>query len=271
MRLHHDIVTAPGTSPSRTVVFLHGILGSGANLRTHARRLVDTHPHLKALLVDLRAHGRSLGVDGVDSVESAAEDVLETARHLGLHLKVAVGHSFGGKVALQLGQAWAGLEQVVTLDSSPGTRADARGSESTLRILQLLEGLPGPFDTRDAFLDAVVQGGEARSTAQWLAMNLDRRDDGRLQFRIDLGRIRALLESYFHLDLWPSLEAASRLKVDLVIGTRSSVYDVGERARAARLVGASGGRLRVHLLDAGHWLHVEDLEGVVRILGQVVR
>jgi pimeloyl-ACP methyl ester carboxylesterase len=268
--LHHDLVVAPGSAPSRTVVFLHGILGSGSNLRTHARRLVDAHPHLRALLVDLRAHGRSLGTDGVDSVESAAEDVLETARHLGLHLKVAVGHSFGGKVALQLGQARAGLEQVVTLDSSPGTRVDARGSESTLRILQLLEGLRGPFETRDAFLDAVVGGGEERTLALWLAMNLDRREDG-LHFRLDLSRIRALLESYFHLDLWPSLEAASRLKVDLVIGTRSTVYDGAERARAERLAGASGGRLKVHLLDAGHWLHVEDLEGVVRVLAQVVR
>jgi pimeloyl-ACP methyl ester carboxylesterase len=268
--LHHDLVTAPGSSPSRTVVFLHGILGSGSNLRTHARRLVEAQPHLKALLVDLRAHGRSLGLDGVDSVESAAEDVLETARHLGLHLKVAVGHSFGGKVALQLGQAWAGLEQVVTLDSSPGTRADARGSESTLRILELLEGLQGPFPTRDAFLAAVEAGGQPRTLAQWLAMNLERKDDG-LSFRLDLGRIRALLESYFVLDLWPSLEAASRLKIDLVIGTRSTVYDAAERARAERLGGASGGRLRVHLLDAGHWLHVEDLEGVVKVLGQVVR
>jgi esterase len=268
--LHHDLVTAPGSSPSRTVVFLHGILGSGSNLRTHARRLVDAHPHLRALLVDLRAHGRSLGTDGVDSVESAAEDVLETARHLGLHLKVAVGHSFGGKVALQLGQAWAGLEQVVTLDSSPGTRADGRGSESTLRILELLERLRGPFQTRDAFLNAVEAGGEDRSLAQWLAMNLDRREDG-LHFRLELARIRSLLESYFYLDLWPALETASRLRVDLVIGGRSAVYNAAERARADRLGGTSGGRVQVHVLDAGHWLHIEDLEGVVRVLGQVVR
>ncbi len=64
MLLHHDLITAPEATPTKAVLFLHGILGTGANLRSHARRFVQAHPEFLGVLVDLRAHGNSQGVDG---------------------------------------------------------------------------------------------------------------------------------------------------------------------------------------------------------------
>lgn len=267
MRLSHDTLTSAGSSPTKVVVFLHGILGTGVNLRSHARRFVERRPGYLALLVDLRAHGQSQGLDGADTVEAAARDVMETARGLEQPLAAVVGHSFGGKVALSLVELLPTIERIVTLDSAPGLRLDARGSEATMRVLQLLEELRGPWKTRAAFNAEVEAKGESRSMASWLAMNLEWESDA-FRLRLDLSRIHALLESYLALDAWPVLEhavARGRPKVDLVIAKGSEVYSLEDRARAARLTRPSG-PLAVHLLDGGHWVHVENPAGVDRVL-----
>ena len=267
MRLHHDTLTS-GARPEKAIAFLHGILGTRVNLRSHARRFVERRPEFLALLVDLRAHGQSQAIDGADTVAAAAMDVIETAAAIGHPLAQVVGHSFGGKVALcLLGQA-PELERVVTIDSAPGPRLDARGSEATVRVLGLLEALIGPWKSRDAFIAEVEARGESRSMASWLAMNLAVEAD-RYVLRLELGRIRSLLDSYLALDAWPMVEAAvatGRTQVDLVIANGSLVYSPEDRARAAGLASASPERIRVQVLEGGHWLHVENPSGVDRVL-----
>ena len=187
MRLSHDTLTSAGSAPTKAVVFLHGILGTGVNLRSHARRFVEHRPEYLALLVDLRAHGRSQGLDGADTVAAAARDVVETARGLEQPLVAVVGHSFGGKVALSLVELLPTIERVVTLDSAPGLRLDARGSEATMRVLRVLDSLRGPWKTREAFNAEVEAKGESRSMASWLAMNLGWESDA-FRLRLDLSR-----------------------------------------------------------------------------------
>lgn len=269
MLLHHELVTAPGATPSKAVIFLHGILGSGANLRSHAKKLVQVKPHYAAVLMDLRAHGASLGVEGADTVESCARDVAQTARTLTLPVAAIVGHSFGGKVALAFAKEHPEVENVVTLDSAPGPRPDARGSETTAQVIALLESLRGPWPTRDAFTKDVEAHGLGRGIAQWLAMNLERRDDG-FHFRLELSRIRALLDDYLQVDLWPLVERSAHERAGpafhLVIGTRSKVYEHADLVHAHVLESGSGGHVTVDLLDAGHWVHVDDPGGVSAVL-----
>ena len=45
--------------PEAWMLFLHGILGSGANWRTIAKRFIGARPRWGAVLVDLRMHGAS--------------------------------------------------------------------------------------------------------------------------------------------------------------------------------------------------------------------
>lgn len=260
-----------GAGASKTAAFLHGILGSGANLRSHAKRFVQARPEWQVLLLDLRAHGESLGAEGADTVAAAARDVEQTARSLALSLSAVVGHSFGGKVALELARSHVELEHVVTLDSSPGARPDARGSETTAQVMMLLETLRGPWASREDFVREVEARGQPRGVAQWLAMNVARAD-GQFVFRLDLSRIRALLEDYLVVDLWPVLEEAARShqgpRFHLVIGGRSRVYEPDDRARAEALEALAGesGFVTVDVLDAGHWVHVDDPDGVARVL-----
>lgn len=269
MRLHHTLITAPGASPTKAVLFLHGILGSGPNLRSHARRLVQACPDLLGVLIDLRAHGDSLGVEGADTVANAAQDVVQTSAEWSVPMHAVVGHSFGGKVALSLAQRHPQLDSVMTLDSAPGPRLDARGSETTMQVLTVLETLRRPWASRDAFIAEIETRGMSRGLGQWLAMNLELRGEGWV-FRLDLARIHALLEDYFEVDLWPVVEAAARSRkgprFHLVIGTKSNVYSHDDRVHAQSLESASEGYVTVDLLDAGHWVHVDDPQGLSSVL-----
>ena len=87
MPLATQIVTAPdatrdpsGLRPEprdRTIVFLHGILGSGANWRTFAKQIVTAKPRWQAVLVDLRLHGDSTDLSPSYTVESAVNDIVD--------------------------------------------------------------------------------------------------------------------------------------------------------------------------------------------------
>lgn len=268
MRLHHETLQAPGSSPTRALVLLHGILGQGTNLRTLARRFVEARPEWLAALVDLRAHGKSQGVEGEDSLVTAADDVAQTAAELPVPVRAVCGHSFGGKVAMLLAERLAGLEHLVILDSGPGPRRDFRGSELTMTVLATLDDAPATFPTRDAFVAHLGAAGIERGLGQWLAMNLVREADG-FRLGLSLSRIRALLSSYFDTDCWPLLErlaAGDGPALHLVIGARSRVFDDADRDRAAQLARMPAGRCTVDTLAAGHWVHVDDFEGTVRVL-----
>jgi len=270
-RLAHTTLVAGGAAPSRWVVFLHGIFGRGGNWRGVARRLVDARRDLGAVLVDLRAHGGSLGLPPPHTVAACAEDVCALEPSLPGPVGAVVGHSFGGKVALSYlarrpappGVAWI-------VDSMPGPRDDshptARGPERTRAVLRLLEALPPALPSHEAFVEAVRRGGLDEGTARWLAQSLRRvRDPGgdRFVLSLDLPAIAALLDDYFALDLWPVVERPpAGATVHLAIADRSWVFTDEDRARADRAAAAtaapsSPGRLVVHHFPTGHYVHVE--------------
>ena len=263
--LHHTRVVAEGANPSRWVLFLHGIFGSGANWRTFARRWVERDPSWGAELVDLRMHGASQNLPPPHTVQRAAQDLLEL--ELPGSVEAVVGHSFGGKVALAYVDARRGdLSRAVILDSTPGARPDHRGSESTLEVLAFLERV-GAQPNRDAFITRAQEAGISLGIAQWLAMNLERRGES-MVLKLDLEAIRSLLNDYFRIDLWKTLERPpGRVHFDIVLGGRSTVFDASERARLNAIVTAHPDRVRVtELPHAGHWVHVDDPEGVAKVL-----
>jgi esterase len=257
--LAHAIVEAEGAAPEKTMLFLHGILGSGANWRTFARQLVAVRPAWRAVLVDLRKHGASQDFAAPHTLRACAEDLAELERAIGPAHGV-LGHSFGGKVALEHMFARKDLEVAWIVDSAPGARPDRRGSEATVQIVDMLTTLPERFETREAFVDYVQERGAARSVAMWLAMNVRQAGDGRgYEMRVDVPALRALLDDYFARDLWPVLEDPARTtKVHLVAGGLSPVLDIAERARAERLAVGAPDRTFFHVVpDAGHWVHVD--------------
>jgi esterase len=249
-------ITAPGATPSRWMLVLHGILGSGANWRSFILRLAAARPEWGFLLVDLRLHGRSQGAPPPHTVEAAADDLVRLDASLGLPIAGVMGHSFGGKVALAY-TAVVGhvLDETWVLDASPGTRRDR--SSSTEAVLGTLREVPQPLPSRERFLEIIASRGYPRAIAEWLAMNLRHADDG-YRLRLDLDAVAELLDAYFATDLWPVLERADRARAfHVVVAGRSDAFDAAERARLAALAERDP-RVHPHLIaEAGHWVHVD--------------
>jgi pimeloyl-ACP methyl ester carboxylesterase len=261
-----------GARPERTIAFLHGILGRGSNLRTIARRFVEARPDWSALLVDLRGHGSSPKGTPGPSLEAAARDVVELMARASQPPGAIVGHSFGGKIALQAARtgSMASLEHVAVIDSVPGIRDPVRGGDSALAVIETLESLPPVFASKAAFVEALVERGRRREIAQWLAQSVER-DGDHARFMLDLDEIRALIRDYFAADLWPVVEhPPGAARVHLVIADRSDSYAAADRDRAVRIA-ASNPRVTVDILPAGHWVHVDDPDGLLRTLLNRVR
>ena len=255
-QLAFSVLEPPHGESVGAFVFLHGILGTRANWRGFARRMMAKRPGLSAVLVDLRMHGESRDFPPPHEVGEAARDVVDLVRRrrvpriLGL-----VGHSFGGTVALsclfdhqlEVGELWV-------VDAPIGA---VRGEGVTAEVLRALHAIGPEFATREAFVAALAVRGIDEATARWLAMSL-RADTRGVRFGPDLAAIDALVTDFRARDFWSGLlQTPPTGARHLVVGARSTALDESERARVSAHSREAG--LSVHVVaDAGHWVHVDQ-------------
>ncbi|MBW2551630.1 MAG: hypothetical protein JRE73_12925, partial [Deltaproteobacteria bacterium] len=74
-------------------------------------------------------------------------------------------------------------------------------------------------------------------------------------------------EDYARTDSWDVVEALpSGCTLDMVIGGRSEVFSLPDRARAEQLAERNS-RVSVHVIErAGHWVHVDAADALVALL-----
>lgn len=245
---------------------MHGIYGRGANWKTVARQITALRPSWGVLLVDLRLHGRSKDAPGPHTLASCAGDVLslmDQQRDMGRNVEMVVGHSFGGKVALAMREQRRAMCPLWLIDSGPGARPGMLedSSNTVVSVLSMLEELPPTFSDRAEFLLAVQSYGFAKPLAQWLGMNLESCAAG-YRSSLDTAAMRALLADFFERDLWGAIEGSETL-VHVAIASRGSSVTLADRERLGTTQ-----QVQVHLLEGGHWLHVDALGPLVeRIVG----
>lgn len=265
--LAHNIVKLETSEPRQYMIFLHGILGTRANWRRIASRFVAARPDWGAILVDLREHGDSLGLPPPHTLKAAGKDVLELEQALALPVRGVLGHSFGGKVALEWLAARDRGAEIWLIDSSPSPRATSPGSSVTAIVLEILEGLKRDWPSRDAFVESVVAAGQPLAIAQWLAMNLSRNQDGTRSFGPDLRAIRSLIEDYAKSDLWPTVESPPPDSIiHVVIGGRSPMFSQADRERMQVLAGRDSWVFVEVFEDAEHWVHIDATDELVALL-----
>ncbi len=270
----------------RLCFVMHGVLGAGHNLRSLIKRLAAARPGYRFVLIDLRYHGKSLGAPPPHCLDSCVDDLFDLAEHLGRAPDVVMGHSLGGKVALsyakrheeaslalrapQLSQHGV-LQQIWTLDSDPGAQLSG-GAHQVRQVVGALLAHPGPFDSRGDAVAAIESEGMSNGLANWLATSLDKRESG-YEWRFEMSKIEKLVDDYFSIDLWPYLESrgtaapgrASAIRYELLLAERSDRWSGSMKDRATGLKGLP--RVFVHeLADAGHWVHVDNPDGLLEIL-----
>jgi pimeloyl-ACP methyl ester carboxylesterase len=274
MKLARDVIAGAQPRPGCTIVLLHGILGSAKNWRSFARRLVAAHPAWTVIAPDLRCHGESVPTEraGIHDLAACAADLDELVADMGAP-RLVVGHSFGGKVAL----AWTARRpawtrgagaQTWVLDANPyALTADAVDPE-VRGVLELVARVPMPISHHDAVRAAFLDAGFSEAMAGWMTTNLRRAPDG-LRWRFDLDGVRSLLADYVRQD-FGDLLAAPPCPVHLVQAGRSDRWTPAILRRLAAAE-APGGLVRHVLPDAGHWVHVDDPDGLLALLGEGAR
>ncbi len=257
--LHTQSLSAPDANPSHWVALLHGIMGAGKNLRTLGQGIVAARPDFGVVLVDLPNHGESPDTTEPPTLAICAREVARTIAALPGPCSAVVGHSYGGKVALNLlDEPPPSLRTVITLDSSPGPRKRHELKNDLFTVIEALEAVPFPLERREALVEALTQQEVEVSTARWLTSNLLPGPSG-FTLRIEPNVIRAMLADYFGSDLWHLVaEPPGNVAVHLIIAGGSISYSETERSRAADLA-AAGGRTHAEVIPkVKHWLHVEN-------------
>jgi pimeloyl-ACP methyl ester carboxylesterase len=259
------------------VVFVHGLFGQGKNWTTIAKGLSDRH---RVALVDLPNHGHSPWTDRVDYVDMAELLAAELAA-LGDPVTL-VGHSMGGKVAMQLALRRPELlRALVVVDISPteypvaGARTDDPQEElspfadfiAAMKALDL-DGLQRREDADRALRDAVP----SRMVRSFLLQSLVREGLGAgdgWRWRLNLDVLDRDLEA---LRGFPEPPAGARFDgpVLWIAGANSHYVLPEDRERMDAWFPAT--RL-VRIKNAGHWVHAEQpeifLETLRRFLDRV--
>ncbi|ANF58089.1 alpha/beta fold hydrolase [Halotalea alkalilenta] len=229
------------------LVVLHGLFGSADNWRSPIKAWRDSR---RVIALDLRNHGRSPHLDGM-AYDQMAEDVLESLTALGVERFVLLGHSMGGKVAMNLARQCADrVERLIVADIAPV--AYAHGHEDVFAAMHAVERARAQ-NRREADA-AMAQYVSDAVTRQFLATNLIRGEQQTLEWRVDLARIEAD---------YPAIIAAPGGHDDypgatlLLRGGRSNYVDA-QGVEAAREIFPA---LRLETIeDAGHWLHAERFD-----------
>ncbi len=268
----HARIAHEGATPTRWMLFLHGIFGMGSNFRSFAKALAARVPDWGFLLVDLRGHGASQGFQPPHTLAAAAEDIARLVGSLDVRVDGIAGHSFGGKVTLAyLARRDREISNAFVLDSVPSARPSAVATEDAMSILALLEGVAQPLSSREELAAICERAGLSKRISDWLMMNVRRSEDA-YRIRLDLPAIHAMMRDYYDQDYWYVIaDPNCARRLDLVVGGASTHFSETDLARA-RALEREGTRVHLSVLeDAGHWLHTDDPEGLLDVMASALR
>ncbi|KAH9253486.1 hypothetical protein BASA81_008533 [Batrachochytrium salamandrivorans] len=279
--LAHEFIRAAGggggAKPTTTVLFFHGLLGRKSNLRAFAKRSLP-NDHCQALLVDMRGHGDSyrLSLPGTNTLESCARDVgnlvseLVKQGQLETRPSAVIGHSFGGKLALQYALTNpSDIDLCWVLDSAPGlityhlNREDLNEQrESVMRLMGVLDTLPA-FASKKEMSNMLLERNFSPMVANWMTTNVVTQSDGKLGWGFNLQVVKELFADYSKCNLVPALQAnPHKHKINFLRAGRNKLLWT-ERVMGEMTSGI--GNVFV-LPNVGHFLHASDPDGVLAIL-----
>ncbi|MEX1196765.1 MAG: alpha/beta fold hydrolase [Pseudohongiellaceae bacterium] len=238
------------------LLILHGLFGSLSNWNWHARKWAEP---FSVYALDLRNHGNSPHADSMTYPEMAG-DVLDFLDHHGIDTCHLVGHSMGGKVAMQLAMDHPGrIRTLVVADIAP---VPYEGEHD--RIFAGLTAIdPAAVKTRQEADDVLVDYEEDEQVRLFLLSNLQRADGGGFEWRINLPALEACYE-----DLRAGLEEGRYEGPVLFLRGNDSNY-IRESHREAILSRFPRAELKT-LMQAGHWLHAEKPESFNRLVTEFI-
>ncbi len=227
-------------------VILHGFLGMGDNWKTLGIRWAEAGYEIH--LLDQRNHGRSFHSDEF-SYEVMAEDVKNYCEEHDLKEVILLGHSMGGKVAMQFAVTYPEMvSKLIVADIGP--KAYPPHHQDILMALSQLDFLK--IKSRGEAEDILSEYIKDEGTKLFLLKNLYRKNKNELALRINLPILSEKIE-----EVGVALPENTVYKGDtLFLGGEKSGYI---ESMDELLIKKHFPKARISKISkAGHWLHAEN-------------
>ena len=239
MKLHHRIL-----GEGDPLLIMHGVFGSSDNWQTLGK---EFSKHFKVYLIDLRNHGKSPHSDEFD-YHLMAEDVLELLEEEQLEAAHLLGHSMGGKVAMNLAtKNPEKIKKLIVVDIAP--------KDYPPHHQQIFAGFRsvdlGSLKSRKDADDQMSKVIKNFGVRQFILKNLDRDSNGLFRWKLNLNAIEKAAEMVGN-----GLEQGSHFDGEtLFIAGGNSDYILQEDHETILSIFP---KAEVETIEgAGHWVHAE--------------
>lgn len=228
------------------VIILHGLFGMLDNWLTIGKKLSDAG--FMAILIDQRDHGRSQHTHRFD-YKVLAEDLLHFMEEHWIHSAHLIGHSMGGKTALQfVVDHTSDIKKLVVVDI--GIKAYAGGHEDVFKALLAVD-LPQISD-RDSVQKIISGFIDDSGTVQFLLKNLTRHKDGHFEWKMNLP---LLYKNYQNILAPIELDHKCYTDTLFISGAESNYILDSDIANIIEHFPHAG----FHTIpSAGHWVHADN-------------
>ncbi len=244
----------PQPPEAPALVIAHGLYGSARNWGVIARRLADRR---EVVAVDMRNHGDSPRFP-VQGYPEMAADLAEVIESLGPQPGDLLGHSMGGKAAMQLALTRPDLiRRLVVADIAPVAYAHDQS-----RHARAMAGLDLTRIRTRAEADAALAAGvDDPALRAFFLQSLDLRHHP-ARWKLNLGVLEAEMPKIVG---WPGTEGRFPNPALFLTGA-SSPYVRPEHRETIRALFPKARFAKIP--QAGHWLHAEQpraFEETVRV------
>ncbi|CAM6240908.1 TPA: esterase [Klebsiella aerogenes] len=248
MKLNSRAQSAQNPHNKSPIVLVHGLFGSLDNLGILARDLVADYDILQ---VDMRNHGLSPRSPEM-TYRAMAQDLLDTLDDHQIEKATFIGHSMGGKAVMALtALAPDRIAGLVAIDIAPVAYHVRRHDEIFAAINAVSESAAS---TRQQAAQVMREYINEEGVIQFLLKSFV---DGAWRFNVP-----ALWDQYPHIVGWETVPAWPHLAQFIPGGNSPYVTDEYRDALLAQFPQA-----RAHVIaGAGHWVHAEKPEAVLRAI-----
>ncbi len=262
-----------GPLEGRKLVFLHGVMGSGANWRRVVPHFQETY---RILTYDQRGHGWSFKPKSGYAPEDYSLDLKMILDELNWNKVVLIGHSMGGRNALHFAQKYPQrLEGLVIEDIGP--QGNFAAMEKTIRMVEMV---PVPFANKFAakqyfdneFERVLAENSKgpdavqrAHILAQYFYTNIESRADGTASWRFSKDAILSSLRLGHFQPRWDAVRDLT-IPTLFIRGEHSGDFpkDEFEKVLALHNPNIRG----VEVPSAGHWVHFDNPSGFISVLDE---
>lgn len=248
--LNHLFQTAtnPQNTKPATMIFIHGLFGDMNNLGMISRAFAEEYNTLR---IDLRNHGQSFHHDEM-TLAQMADDLYQLVQHLQLDNLILIGHSLGGKTAMQFAHFYPELVQkLVVIDIAPVKYTQNRHDANFAGLFAVRDAKPeNRQQAKNVFLEHIPNEG----VVQFMLKSFDATAPESFKFNLS-----GLFKNYANAMDWQEVSVQTPT---LFIKGANSDYMLPAYT-AATVKQFTNAKVKV-IANTDHWVHAEKPEAVIR-------